>query len=260
VRIIGVVATAGVVALAGCGGSESASESSTPTAEATPVVALDITNPGSDSATVRQASSVIQGTSETGAHVTIAGAKVRMRGDGAWAAQIKLHVGENRIDVAASKSGSEPSSDSVVLTRQRSAAEIAELRRRREEARRRREAAAAAARAQREADFRASAQTIAYSQLEKNADAYHGTKAKFYGQIFQIQEDSAGGGIMLLSVTDEGYGIWDDNIWVDYDGHVQGAEGDTLTVYGTITGSKSYETQIGGETYVPRMRAKYIDE
>ena len=84
---------------------------------------------------------------------------------------------------------------------------------------------------------------------------------KFTGQIMQIQEELGwGGNMMLLSVTDEGYGIYDDNVWVDYDESIDSAEEDIITVYGEITGSKSYETQIGGETYVPKMRAKYIEE
>ena len=29
---------------------------------------------------------------------------------------------------------------------------------------------------------------------------------------------------------------------------------------GTVKGTKNYETQIGGETYVPRIKAKYIEE
>lgn len=107
---------------------------------------------------------------------------------------------------------------------------------------------------------RATASTIPYNQLKKNADRYRGEKVVYRGQIFQIQESNYGGGIMLLSVTDEGYGFWDDNIWVNYNGHIRSAEDDIITVYGTITGSKTYETQIGGSTYVPKLRAKYIDE
>lgn len=42
---------------------------------------------------------------------------------------------------------------------------------------------------------------------------------------------------MLVSVTDEGYGIWDDNVWVD----------------------KGYDTQAGGHTYVPRVEAVYVE-
>jgi hypothetical protein len=86
-----------------------------------------------------------------------------------------------------------------------------------------------------------------------------GTKVKYYGQIFQIQEDPLGGGIVLLSVTDEGYGFWTDEIWVNYNGKIQGAEEDFLTVYGIVVGSKSFETQIGGERYVPEINAKYIE-
>jgi hypothetical protein len=33
-----------------------------------------------------------------------------------------------------------------------------------------------------------------------------------------------------------------------------------LTVYGTVVGAKSYETQIGGETYVPEIDAEIIEE
>jgi len=92
-----------------------------------------------------------------------------------------------------------------------------------------------------------------------NPDRYAGRKVKFYGEILQVQE-SGGVGIMLLYVTDLGYDIWTDQIWVDYLGHVKGVEGDQLTVYGLVTGTKSYETQIGGETYVPEVLAVYIDE
>ncbi len=61
-------------------------------------------------------------------------------------------------------------------------------------------------------------------------------------------------------MTDEGYGIWADQVWVNYDGSVQGAEDDFVTVYGVVKGSRSYETQIGGERYVPEIDARYIEE
>ena len=65
--------------------------------------------------------------------------------------------------------------------------------------------------------------------------------------------------MILLSVTDEGYGFWTDNVWVEYDGTIKGAEDDIITVYGTSR-LESYETQIGGETYVPQMKARYVVE
>ena len=65
---------------------------------------------------------------------------------------------------------------------------------------------------------------------------------------------------MLLAVTNEGYDFWDDNVWVEYDGTIEGAEEDIITVYGVVRGEQSYETQIGGETFVPKVEARYIEE
>lgn len=101
--------------------------------------------------------------------------------------------------------------------------------------------------------------TIPYPQLNKSPDAHTGEKVTYTGQIFQIIENPEGGGVMLLAVTDEGYGLWDDNVWVDYQGHVKGAEHDMATVWGFVAGSKSYDTQIGGNTTVPEIHAKFVE-
>ena len=53
---------------------------------------------------------------------------------------------------------------------------------------------------------------------------------------------------MLLSVTDEGYGLWTDEIWVNYFHHVASAKDDLITVYCTVIGMKTYDTQIGGSS------------
>ena len=47
---------------------------------------------------------------------------------------------------------------------------------------------------------------------------------------------------------------------VTYDGEIDAVEEDIITVYGTVEGSTSYETQIGGELSVPEITAEYIDE
>lgn len=161
--------------------------------------------------------------------------------DGRWSKTVQLKRGSNRFEVEARKPGAVDDDATVTVTRKRTQAEIA------------------AAAAQRKQAFIAQARSIPYNQLEKNADRYAGEKVVFRGQIMQIQE-SFGSTFMLLSVTDEGYGFWTDNVWVDYEGTIKGAEDDIITVYGTIEGSKSYETQIGGETYVPQMTARYVVE
>ena len=175
-------------------------------------------------------------------------AKVRVRGErasvsnGRWSMQVTLKAGSNDFGVHATRSGFTSDRTTASVDRRLSAAEKAVIS------------------AAEEQQFKASAVTIPYNQLNKNADRYKGDRVTYQGQILQIQEEGDSGGFMLLSVTDEGYGIWDDNVWVDYDHSIDSAEDDVVTVYGTIKGSKSYETQVGGETYVPRMRAKYVVE
>ncbi|MEN0015846.1 MAG: hypothetical protein AAGC46_20945 [Solirubrobacteraceae bacterium] len=191
--------------------------------------------------------SVDAGGSLQGASVKVDGKTAPVRA-GRWTKTVTVSRGDNDIDVVATKPGYDEDSGTVTLTRKRSKAEIAAAL-----------AKARAAAAARKASYLASTTTIPYNQLEKNADRHAGERVTYRGQIFQIQEDGDDS-IILLSVTDEGFDFWDDHIWVDYHGHIKGAEGDMLTVYGAITGTKSYDTQIGGTTYVPRMRAKYVAE
>jgi len=152
-------------------------------------------------------------------------------------------VGDNVIPVTATAPGYTDFTQSFTVTRKLSAAEIA------------------ARQAKAKQAFIASAKTIPYNQLSKDPERYDGEHVCYRGQIFQIQEEGDLGGIMLLAVThDSVIDFWSDNIWVDYDHSIRSAEDDVITVCGTITSTKSYKTQIGGETYVPRMHARYVME
>ena len=66
----------------------------------------------------------------------------------------------------------------ITFIRKLSPAELAALREKR-----------VAEREARKQEFMASAQTIDDDQLIKSPENYAGTKVKYYGQIFQIQED-----------------------------------------------------------------------
>lgn len=112
--------------------------------------------------------------------------------------------------------------------------------------------------AAKEAEFKEQATTVDYNELIKNPYKYTGEKVVYTGQIFQIQEEF-GSSVILLSVTDEGYGFWTDEIWVDAP-EVAAVEEDIITVYGTVTGGEEYETRIGGSNFVPKVKAKYVEE
>lgn len=182
----------------------------------------------------------VVGRSVEGAAVTVNGKLVGV-GPADFSSAVDLDQGVNTLVVRAAKKGYESQVTRLRVTRRLSEQEIA------------------AAAEQRRQAFINSAQTIPYSQLIKNPDAYAGQRVKYYGEILQVQE-STGAGIMLLFVTNLGYDVWSNQIWVNYTGSVRGAQGDKLTVYGTVLGSRTYKTQIGGETYVPEVDAVYIVE
>ncbi len=229
----------------------SASATTTQTTPASPPAkpVVDLTLSGVvDGDVVHRRQVSLRGTTTRGAIVTVNGHRAQVR-RGRWRRTVSLSRGENELVVKARKAGADPSSTSITLTRKLSEAERTAIAER-----------AAQRRAQAEANYKASATTIPYKQLNKDADAYRGKRVVYRGQIFQIQQEGALGGLILLSVTDEGYGFWTDEIWVDYDHGIKSAEDDIITVYGTVTGSKTYDTQIGGSRYVPRVHARYIDE
>jgi hypothetical protein len=182
--------------------------------------------------------------------------RTRARADGFFVHTVTLsRVGHSQVVVKATAGPCPETEFGLDVTRKRTAAQLVAIRQQKAEEKARK----AEENAQKEANYKATATTPDYDQLAKRPDRFKGDKVKFRGQIFQIQEDE-GGGWMLLSVTDEGYGFWDDNIYVEYDRSIRSAEDDVMTVYGPITGEETYETQIGGETFVPKMTAKYIEE
>ncbi|MDP9383981.1 MAG: hypothetical protein M3P50_01885 [Actinomycetota bacterium] len=195
--------------------------------------------------------------------MTVDNTTAKVSAAGRFSRRIRLDLGDNDIELTAVSqalgrvrmSTARAARRPLTIERDRSAAELAAIRALREQAR---QAKLAAARAKLNA-LRAGARTIPYNQLNKNPERYAGQSVVYRGQIFQIQEEGDST-VILLSVTDEGYGLSTDNIYVEYDRTIQPAEEDIITVYGKVVDQYSYETQIGGETYVPRIRAEIIDE
>ena len=121
--------------------------------------------------------------------------------------------------------------------------------------------------------FRSSCRTIAYKVLNKDADALKGREYRITGQVFQIQDAGAGqywegypGGVqprtsMLVSVTNQGYGFWDDNVAVAFEGRLKHIyEKDIVTVWGTCIGQYSYTSVAGYDMTVPAIEAKYVSK
>lgn len=240
---------------AGGGDSNTTKSSAAPSAPKKPVVELVITSPASSS-TVKKKTVTVSGTVKPTTTIRLTNKRqveAKVAPDGTWKAKVELARGENNIVVEANNPEGPNPTKEVYVTRKLSKAEIAAARQRRAEAKQRR----AQAKAAYIANYKASAKSIPYGQLSKDADRYSGDKVTYTGQVFQIQE-SGGYGYMLLSVTDEGYGFWTDEVWVNFDRSTNFVEDDIVTIWGTVVGNKSYETQIGGERFVPEIDAKYM--
>ena len=121
------------------------------------------------------------------------------------------------------------------------------------------------------AAFMAACRSVTYPVLNKDAGSMKGRKLVIHGQVFQIQDAGAGkywqdypDGItprttMLVSVTDEGYGMWTDNVDVAFDGALKHVyENNIVTVYGTCVGQFSYTSVAGYDETVPLIHAKYV--
>lgn len=272
------------IGVTACGSSTSTSLSNATSATSTPAVvttptALKVFSPA-DGFHTQAVSVVLQGTATPGAGVSITGRRGKQISSaaGRWRVRLHLTVGDNPVTIKAFKAGHDNSAPTfMTLTRTMTAAEIAARRAadaRRAAAVRAADAARAAAAGrkaaarklaaqirvqQAEADFKASVSTISYADLLKDSGPFLGKHVSFRGQILQIQQNGGAGGIMLLSVTDLGYGTWTDNVWIDYNHATTANTNDIVTVYGTVAPVKSYTTQAGGDTFVPRVRARYID-
>ena len=65
----------------------------------------------------------------------------------------------------------------------------------------------------------------------------------------------------MISVTNKGYGYYDDNVYVNYysfGDETRVLEDDIVTFYGTFKGLKTYTTVRGDSRTIPEVTAKYI--
>lgn len=113
---------------------------------------------------------------------------------------------------------------------------------------------AAAKKAERD-EYVGKCETVNYSDVERNPDAYDGKNIKISGTVIQVSEG------LLNTVTlrvDSGGNTW----LVSYsreDGESRILENDKLTCYGKCTGVTSYKTVLGQTLTIPSMSMEYYD-
>lgn len=114
-------------------------------------------------------------------------------------------------------------------------------------------------------DYKSSCASYTYEEISRNPNQYKGKRAIFKGEVVQVMETRIGNKVymdMRVNVTKGEYGFWSDTVYVTFINSTEDSrilEDDIITMYGTLTGLKSY-TSILGITYtIPGFKAEYID-
>jgi len=108
--------------------------------------------------------------------------------------------------------------------------------------------------------LKASAVSVPYDDLFRYNEQHVGKFVRFVGKVMQAQKNICllcdnPGYILRVAVTKGSYDLWDDPIWVDYPGTSRFLEDDIVTLWGTVTGLKTYEAVLGNSITIPLIEA-----
>lgn len=113
-----------------------------------------------------------------------------------------------------------------------------------------------------EEDYKSACGEMSYKDLARTAEDIVGEKLEFMGKIQQVVYDSQNGASeYLISVTQDEYGFWDDNVYVLFDTSSFGTkllDEDIVHFYGEVSGTKSYTSVLGERITVPAITAVYM--
>lgn len=109
--------------------------------------------------------------------------------------------------------------------------------------------------------FKKSCAEYNYDEIFRNSSKYLNKKAKFTGEVVQVIGSSSME--LRVNVTRESYGYYTDTVYVTcnksaFEGE-RVLEGDVITMYGTLMGTKTYTTVRGDEMTIPKFEAKIIE-
>ena len=109
--------------------------------------------------------------------------------------------------------------------------------------------------------YKSACKSLTYNDLARNPTSYVGKKVKLRGQILQVSKalDTT---VYLVNITDKGYGIWDDTVYMTFnisETSSQLLEDDVIQFYGIYMGTTSYETLMGENRTVPFVSTEYVD-
>lgn len=110
-------------------------------------------------------------------------------------------------------------------------------------------------------EYKAQSKIINYEEIARETEKYIGTKAKYTGQVMQVQE--IGNNVyMRVNVTKGEFNIYKDTLWINYklkSGEKRILEKDIINIWGEIKGRKTYKAILGNQVTIPEVNAMYIE-
>lgn len=108
-----------------------------------------------------------------------------------------------------------------------------------------------------EQEYVTSCRAFDYELLMRDPDGFSGRPATFSGEIVQVMDSLFDAVQLRVDIGDNRV------IYVSYTmkkGELRYLEGDVVTVYGELTGLKTYTAVLGNQVSVPSLSAKYIKQ
>lgn len=106
-------------------------------------------------------------------------------------------------------------------------------------------------------EYKNSAKPINYKVLIKDIAAHKGEIIYAKGKITQVLADGEGEDL-YISITNKGYGFWEDSILVYYPAKTDFVKDDIVQAWGDLIGPYSYISQAGWNITVPAMKAAIL--
>ena len=94
--------------------------------------------------------------------------------------------------------------------------------------------------------------------LIKHGTRFVGDKIHYKGKVIQAGVNYSGSEWYIIGTTNKGYGYYDDNVWVSYDGETDIIEGKIVEFWGEVKGYYSYESVAGWDISIPKIEAVYL--
>ncbi|MBR5534387.1 MAG: zinc ribbon domain-containing protein [Ruminiclostridium sp.] len=109
-------------------------------------------------------------------------------------------------------------------------------------------------------EYKAQCQSYSYDTIARNPGQYDGEYAKISGYVLQVQQDELYG-LLLYTLRVATVGKYDGVVYVSYTCSADDArilEDDYVTMWGQLTGEKTYTTVMGNSITIPSFTAEYV--